>query len=130
MLWRTPYEPRIIPSAELPVEPGIGSVYVGAFDLRAVGEMGVWTRLFEDADLDYRILLVQKQWSPQSRALAKKVFRPSQGDLLIFSEQWEAWNLVVQPDRAERSFGVNGQLLVVGPPTEEVWDLFRSGDRP
>lgn len=125
MLWRTSYEPRVLRDAEAPSGEGL---LLGAFDVRAQSEIGVWTRLFDEAGLDYRIRLFRDEWTEKERRTVDAVFPPSVRARIELATE-RGWAETVAPDRPERTFAAliqegRAKMLVIGPPTEEVWEEF------
>lgn len=132
MLWRESYRPRVFEGQALPDGVGDG-ILIGAFDLLAQREIGIWLRLIAEAFPALRpdVLLISPTWSAKQRKVAAATFPPSLlGSLRFLEDPEEQWRAAIQPDRPERSFaaivreGV-ADLLMVGVPTEEAWDDFR-----
>ena len=129
MLWREAYRPRLIEDALLPGAPSTGIV-LGGFDLRAQAELGIWWRLLETASLltAARLVLIL----PEEDEIVTKVLpRSWAANLSVVRNGGEAWRALIQPDRPERSFaaitrGGMAPLVVVGPPTEDVWERFEA----
>ena len=132
MLWREPYRPRVEIDIVVPELTGNASVILGAFDLRAQRELGVWQRLLHEADLtkEYRLLLISSPDAPISRGDAESAFPPSLHSRVdLVADRGRAWRSLVAPDCPERAFaailaGRLARVLVVGSPTEEVWESF------
>lgn len=128
MLWRPAYKPRVLRGTSLPSP--VEGPFVGAFDLRAQSELGIWLRLFDEAEISAPILLTQPEWTAAQRRMGSAVFPPSRQGQVVWNEDPSGhWADLVQPDRPERSFagiGVDGtaSIFVIGPPTEEVWEEF------
>jgi hypothetical protein len=107
-------------------------VLVGGFDLRAQAEFGIWWRLLESAGLADRsvIYLFSAEWTDKDLRLARAVLPRSLHDRLrLVADEAGAWRDLIEPDRPERSFaaivrGPEAELLVIGPPTEDVWERF------
>lgn len=133
MLWRSAYVPRILRSVPLPNGSDQPRVCVGGFDLKALGEIGIWQRLLDgtDAANRYRIQLFGDGATFPPR-LVRAVIPPSQRDRFeIVEAATREWKELVAPDRPERSFAAviregKADLLVIGAPTEEVWDEFQA----
>lgn len=122
-----PYKNRILFDVELP-EPS-PSVLVGCFHpLALVGETEIWRKLIRSYDpaLQVKTYLVG-QWSlselegslaPSVRAQLE--VKPDNG-----------WSQLIKPDKPDRTFALVSQdlianVVVIGTPTEDAWELFES----
>lgn len=132
MLWRRTYEPRVAEGVALPDSTISTSILLGAFDARGQAELGIWLRLLESASLDRHVSLafIRPAWTPKDRRLVEAIIPPSRRTQIAWVEDPEGkWAAVIQPDRPERCFaallsdGV-ADMLIVGPPTEDVWERF------
>ncbi len=129
MRWRDAYEPIVahdIPRPALIPDDISRSAWLGGFDLRCISELGVWLRLFEDAGYQPNIRFFLDSSQPLDTVLPPSVFART-----TVSEPVADWRNLIQPDRPERSFAVLGngttiEMLVVGPPTEDVWEEFEN----
>lgn len=100
-------------------------VFFGAVSVRAFRELALWQKLAASEALDYRLLLA----IPTSELeLIPQLFPPSQRSLILLGEPigWQAWR---GKSEETKSFGVvvregMAKLVVLGLPTEEVWDEF------
>lgn len=107
----------------------VGRVVVGCFHPNAlVAEVEIWRKLFGsyDPDLKYTTLLIgswplkELELSLPPTTFRQLEVRPDRG-----------WSEIVRPDKPDRSFalvtkGMAAQILVVGTPTEETWEVFES----
>jgi hypothetical protein len=130
MLWREPYRPQVLEEVSLPSSPASSRIILGAFDLRAQREIGVWLRLLTEAGLAGATQIVL--FGPASMfAAAEAVFPPSLHNQMVHVEDLEGdWRRLLKPENSERSFamvldGALAKILVIGTPTEEVWDEFQ-----
>jgi hypothetical protein len=138
MLWREHYEPRVLTSVLVPkglpkVVSEVTYVIVGGFGLAAISDQGVWWKLlkssFKQDTCIYRIFISQA-WTPKKERDANAMIPPSEKSSLILTEDYDQWCEIIQPDKPERGFAAlvhqgKMQTLVIGPPTEEVWESFR-----
>lgn len=144
MLWKPTYETRVLRDVPLARVEGrtldgqngaapIEGAMLGAFGPFATAELGVWRRLLEEAYPGRRVptVLVRTEWAERERrTLATGTAPALHAWTLLANDPSGAWSGAIGPDRAERAFGavVRGgvaELLMVGLPTEEAWDLFR-----
>ncbi len=144
MLWKTPYETRVLQGVALPRLEGrtldgqdgaapVEGAMLGAFGPFAVGEIGIWRKLLEEAYPLRKVptVLVRASWNERERRTLAIATAPALHPwTLLANDPSGAWSAAVGPDRAERAFGavVRGgvaSLLMVGLPTEEAWDRFR-----
>jgi hypothetical protein len=58
------------------------------------------------------------------RADIEAVTPPSRRNLTFLADDPHQWRALIEPDRVDRAFAVAGNLLVIGAPTEEVWERF------
>lgn len=129
MRWRDAYQPIVAHDITCPtLTPPENSrlAWLGGFDLRCISELGVWLRLFEDAGYQPGIRLFLDASQPLEAVLPPSVFART-----MVSGPIADWRQLIQPDRPERSFAVLGdgstiEMLVVGPPTEDVWEEFEN----
>jgi len=124
VLWRSAYQPRVLESRKLDGLPE--GIVVGVFDPLGQAELGVWLRLFESAgwDRDVSILAI----GMPGRRKFESVLPPSRHSQIVWLDE-SGLRQTLEIDKPERSFAaviVNGvaDLLVVGVPTEEVWERF------
>lgn len=131
MLWRESYRPNVRYNVPL---PGLADgIVVGVFDVHGLREQGVWLRLLESAGADHtaRLLFAIDSPSPRQKRDITSLLPPSRHPQIEWLEDGEALKAVIAPDHRERAFaaiireGIAVQL-VVGPPTEEVWERFES----
>lgn len=128
LLWRSAYEPRVLEGVSVPAEDG---VLLGAFDFRAQAELGIWWRLLESAGLisQTRIRIFSSSWQAADQKTLEAVFpRSWQAQIELVTDD-QFWTQLIQPDRPERAFaarikGGMAEMLVIGTPTEEVWERF------
>jgi hypothetical protein len=94
-----------------------GHVFIGAFAAGA-REVGIWQRLIgPDADIVY--------FDTPEEAIRAVTPRSREGKAYVADPAVSAaWRELVQPDRMDRAFAMAGNHLVVGAPTEEVWETF------
>ncbi len=135
MLWRPGYQPivkRNVPVPTLNAQALDGttretpSILVGGFSEHSLMEQDTWRRLAEDADLTAHLL--QVVFGRSAEFLATLV-PPSRRARTAVSAEGAAWAAIVEPDRPTRAFAaliLDGvaEILVVGPPTEDVWEEF------
>jgi hypothetical protein len=134
LVWRVPYVPECRADLELPAvaitdldgaaQP-LPGIFFGAVSIRAFRELGLWQKLAASEALDYRLLLAIPH---TEHALISQLFPPSKRSLILLSESatWQAWR---GGGEESKSFGVvvsggRAKFVVVGLPTEEVWDEF------
>ena len=144
MLWKPTYETRVLQSIPLVRLEGrtldgqdgaapIEGAMLGAFGPFATAELGIWRRLLAEAYPSRRVptVLVRAVWTERERrTLATGTAPALHAWTLLANDDAGAWSSAIGPDRAERAFGavVRGgvaELLMVGLPTEEAWDLFQ-----
>lgn len=144
MLWKTPYETRILRGVELPRLVGrtldnqdgaapVEGAMLGAFGPFAGAELGIWRKLLEEAFPARKVptVLVRAAWTERERRTLATATPPGLHPwTLLANDPDGAWAAAVGPDRAERAFGSvvrsgTAELLMVGLPTEEAWDHFQ-----
>jgi len=133
VLWRQTYEPRILESIELAGVPD--GILLGAFDPKGQAELGVWLRLFESAGQDHRVKILAI--GMPNRKIFESVLSPRRQSQIVWLDHGELAQILAI-DKPERSFAAivaNGvaDLLVVGLPTEDVWERFErslTSERP
>lgn len=130
MLWKDEYRPVVRYDVRIPPVQGTllsgaptlvrGGVLIGAFDARS-SEVGVWQRLIGGQPPTAFIGVSAED--------ATAVTPPSgrASTLVIVNDL--AWRTIAVADRPERAFalvfsGERAQMLVVGAPTEDVWEEF------
>jgi len=107
-------------------------IIVGAFGLAAMSEIGVWTKLLDSAQFDSKFLLIARQSNSQLLKAIRTSFAPSRlADIVVAENNFDSWIQLIQPDRPERAFAAHivnqvATTLMIGPPTEEGWDLFQA----
>jgi hypothetical protein len=143
MLWREHYEPVVKQNLVLPVSKlewlrgeardTSHSVWICGFGLNAVADQGVWWRLMQSefqVDPDVYRVFIRQDWTTKQKRDALASVPPSEhSTTLLMSDSQNSWKNLIQPDKPERGFAVviKGQLierLVIGPPTEEVWEAY------
>ena len=143
MVWRPPYVTRELAPQPIPELSGkslsgndlhLGSVDVllGAFDLRAQVELGVWHRLaagIVPSIAPWTVYFFDSPSRKQSEDL-RAMTPPSLWAFTFISTSGAAWRRLIKPDRPERSFGAlikNGiaNPMMVGTPTETALDRFQ-----
>ncbi len=111
--------------------PGGAETYIGAFELAALSEIGVWTKLLHSAGIPSHVLIFANDPGPKIQRSLQTSFPPSRlQDIILVDDSGEQWRNFIQPDRPERAFAMHvrdgmAEPLMVGPPTEEAWDLFQ-----
>lgn len=117
------YAPRVLEGAACPTpearsltgQPFEGTMFVGAFTPAAI-EVGIWVRLIgPDCPVIYFGV---------DEAAARQVAPPSRYPNTFVASRDDFFRDLVRPDRPERAFAVAGTLIVIGAPTEEVWERF------
>ena len=138
MLWHQQYSPLIMLDAVMPeVELGMDGSFVilGSFGPMAVADQGVWWRLFKDAfpqSVDYYRFYFQQNWTPEdSEEVFALVPTSEHRSIRLIKDSEEKWRQLIKPDHSRRGFAciVNESrlpIIMIGPPTEEGWDLFRT----
>ncbi|RYG36590.1 hypothetical protein EON81_09250 [bacterium] len=101
------------------IPPVPDGFYLGGFSPLAQSELGVWRRLMGSDGARYSLLLFGPGWD--------SVLPASLLDLRYEGASEPLWLGRILPDRPERSFCVvvkegQAKILVVGPPTEDVWE--------
>ncbi len=141
MLWREPYTPRLLsdiavpPLSMMPLYPGADSpgpkyALIAGFSLWAIGEMGIWHRLFLDGGFQSATAFIDQDWSPKAiQELGDSVPSSSHRNNYVISDPDALWRQLIEPDKPERSFAAIirdevAERVVVGPPTEDVWEEF------
>jgi hypothetical protein len=149
VIGREPYRPRVAFDVDLPALQATrldggnhgcqAFVLVGTFDPLGYRELEIWRRLLEQEFGAHEAAVqafFRRGWTPKDVALIESLVPASRhGRTLVATDEADAWRTIVTPDRAERSFAAAIQagqatVLMVGPPTEEAWDLFRSHAKP
>lgn len=132
MLWRPGYQPRVSMGVESPPlkihlldgsKAEGASILIGGFAPTSLLEQEVWRRLVESAGLAEEAL--QVVFGAEASSLIPLVPRSRLARTGTCPET-RAWEALVQPDHPGRSFALTGPMLVVGPPTEEVWEEFEA----
>ena len=120
MLWRESYRPRVIREPARTQFSDESLPIVGSFNLEASREVEIWWRLFED---EFPGLLVEVL----PEALREQAFHlraPSRQSRIRFDTK--ALGLVSNLDHGRAFCAIvregMAELIVIGPPTEEVWD--------
>lgn len=133
MLWRVPYEPlvkRDVPFRELtgvnlqglPGRSGEARIILGASSSMAFLQLETWRRLLLSAGLK-----PDQEWglfpdSMENRESLRAIVIPDRYDVVFLDADME-----MDPDRpifAALLQGQRAEQLVLGPPTEEVWEAF------
>ena len=143
MLWRECYHTAQAEEVPLPALMGTflsgdpwlplnDFILVGAFDLRGLGEIGIWERLLDDAGVGTVTVLFHAEWPTQERSvLEASVPYSRHPQTLMADDPSGEWLDLISPDRHERAFaaivrGHVARLLMVGAPTEEALDAFNT----
>ena len=98
---------------------------IGSYSLQASREVEVWWRLFEE---DFAGDVTELLISETSLESAVEALRPtSRHSRIRFSQSVEPWQQATGNLEVTRAFCAlasegQSQLIVIGPPTEEVWD--------
>jgi hypothetical protein len=143
MLWKQPYETRIL--RDLPGPVGLilsldGSpilngpqVWVGGFGFEAISDQGVWWRLFKS---DFagdkaikKVFIFDGALSGHIQNAHALIPRSEADSCLLVEDGNEMWRKTVNPDGPTRGFAAiivesTITLLMVGPPTEDAWEEF------
>ncbi|RYG49262.1 hypothetical protein EON79_01890 [bacterium] len=111
------YVPRVERDTSVPPVPD--GFYLGGFSPLAQSELGVWRRLMASRAAPYSLLLFGPGWDA--------VLPASLLALRFEGASEPLWLGRIAPDRPERSFCVVvregvAKILVIGPPTEDVWE--------
>lgn len=142
MLWHPSYETIILRDVSLPLgEDGFSldgsalewpllGIVLGSFSLSDRRDLGVWSRLVaqEFPDQAYRTVFIQGEWSARARKdVAASIPTSQRGRTFTISDPLSVWAYVVP---SKRSFAAIVQgpvmpLVMIGPATEEAWDIFR-----
>jgi hypothetical protein len=132
VLWRPGYQPRVTTLSQKPTlrirlldgsEAVDAPVLIGGFAPTSLLEQEVWRRLVESANLAQDC--IQAVFGAEPSSLVPLVPRSRWGRTGACADTSE-WEALVQPDHPGRSFAVSGPMMVVGPPTEEVWEEFEA----
>jgi hypothetical protein len=107
-------------------------VWIGGFGFRAVSDQGVWWRLMRSefsSDPNIFRVFIESRWSERKRREALAIIPPSEKVSTLLVSDDVNWRAIVMPDKPERGFAAmiadkEIKRLVVGPPTEEVWEDF------
>jgi hypothetical protein len=104
----------------------LNGIWVGAFSLAALPEIGIWQRLLRSANVPFQVVYVGRI----SVKDVQSATPASQWDrVLVAPGHLPAWQSVVPVDQPGRAFAwiqLDGiaELLMVGPPTEDAWETF------
>lgn len=128
MLWRSRYEPKILRDVKLP-EPLPDGIVLAAFDPKGLGEVSLWLRLVDSAGLLEKtqvIVFGDPQELPRIKLLLPKSLHHR---LEVRNDVEGKWARLIEPDTEARAFSLvsrrgMAELIVTGPPTEEVWEEF------
>jgi hypothetical protein len=107
-------------------------VLLGAFSLKAIGEVSLWRKLLESRDTPFLIGLFRTGWADRQIEEVEACFPPSlHGQVILALDEADSWSTLVEVDKSSRAFaavisGDRADVLMVGPPTEEAWDLFQA----
>jgi len=121
VLWRESYTPAIrsgtvLPSVSLPEAT---QCVAGAFAASDFRDLEVWRRLFETASFQYALL---------APAALEEMFPPTIQRRFVTMTDSTAWLEAIGNARAF-AYIVGAETcpqLVIGPPTEEVWEGFET----
>lgn len=141
MIWRRSYTTRICQGLSLPLSQVIcldGSpadlaacdLLVAGWGLAALGEMGVWERLYrgEGAAEGLLLGLAAENGRPALAAQAMDAVKASSHPrFAVWDDREGALRRLLEPDGPQRAFAwaPRAQLVMVGPPTEEAWDTMK-----
>jgi hypothetical protein len=145
MLWKQPYSTiifRDVPCPVATITSLTGSVvtherqvWIGGFGFDAIGDQGVWWRLFQSdfaGDQQIRKVFI---WDCLSDEIIESAFaivpRSEANQCLLVEDPSRFWQKLIQPKLSSRGFAAiiedaKISLLMVGPPTEEAWEEFSS----
>lgn len=133
MLWRPSYHPILragvaLPEVQIRTLNGTllrpEKVFVGGFDLLSLGEIEIWRRLMGEAFPSLVVPVGLAIDGSQEATLEAATARSRHASTGVIDDA-EALREEIKPDRPERSFAWADGLLVIGAPTEEVWDEFQ-----
>ena len=121
MLWRAGYTPEVRTHALVPrleIQPPIRCI-AGCFGPQDYRDIDIWRRLFESAGFDYRLICPPE---------LTEMFPPSIASKLSPVGELRPWLDAVGSERVFAFVKSDGPtpLLVIGPPTEDVWAKFES----
>ena len=121
MLWRAGYTPEVRTDAVVPrldIRPEIRCI-AGCFGPQDYRDIDIWRRLFESAGFDYRLLCPPE---------LSEMFPPSVTSKLFPVSELQPWQNAVGSTRVFAFVKSDGPtpFLVIGPPTEDVWEKFES----
>jgi hypothetical protein len=147
MLWKQPYETKILRDLVCPVASIISlngnpivhsrQVWIAGFGFSATTDQGVWSRLFQSDfpqdDAIYKVFILDRKIEHGDFDIASSLYPPSQrAQCQLVEDNNNAWFNLVNPDSSERGFAAiledDGRipLLMIGPPTEDAWEEFSS----
>ncbi len=120
MLWRESYSPTVIRDRIRTPFSDESLVYVGSYALEASREVEIWWRLFEQELPGFLVEVVPESLRDEVIALRA----PSRHSRIRFDSAALGVIDEVEPHRAFCAVVRAGiaELVVIGPPTEEVWD--------
>ncbi len=143
MLWRESYSPVIRRNLTCPATQSVAldglvsksscEVWIGGFGFLAAADQGVWWRLFQS---DFRndgrvkrVYILESADPGEVQTALSLIPRSEVHRCLLVEDPNHFWSDLIEPDNPARGFTAiieNGSipLLVVGPPTEEVWEEF------
>lgn len=146
MLWLESYETRVLRGERapplrgeslegLPFERPARFALLGGYGIESCAQSEIWRRLFTQrfgAAAGVVLGTIRKGWSVEERALLRAIKPPSrQSATYCFFDETEEWERLLSPDPQGRAFaalvdGPTMELMMVGPPTEDAWELFES----
>jgi hypothetical protein len=128
LLWRQTYITPVFKNVALPFcfDPDVSIVLV-LLTLESLPEADLWRRLIK-AELPNAAFQLILNGGPTASRL-QSVLPPSQRAAVAATPDIE-WQNIVEVDQTIRALalvvcGSTAKVVMVGPPTEDAWDLFR-----
>lgn len=143
MLWRQRYDTKILHDLPCPVaevarlttddRPESTEVWIGGFGFQAIADQGVWWRLFQsDFPNDERVkkvFIFSKVGNDEFETVRSLVAPSELPHVSLVSDPVGKWRETLEPQDDLTGFaaiirGPSIPLAMVGPPTEDAWDVF------
>ena len=142
MVWRQPYETRILRHAACPATPVMNlegeaqqlpEVCIASFGFSAINDQNLWWKLFQSDfpnDPKVRRVFIFDTVAVEDIKMASSFIPPSESyRCFVIEDPYRVWADLVQPEKEHHAFAAiieNGiiPLMMVGPPTEDAWEEF------
>ncbi len=143
MLWRQRYDTKILRDLACPAveivkllddsPPTSPEVWIGGFGFQAIADQGVWWRLFQsdfaNDPLVKKVFIFPSVQTTELETIRSLVAPSELPHVYLIGDPVGKWRDTLEPFDDSTGFaaiiqGSNIPLAMVGPPTEEAWDVF------